>query len=630
MSGIVGVVKTREQNVERDLLLRLTKSMSDRGPDDQQIWADGVIGFGHASLRTTFEASTERQPLTFNGLIWLVADARIDGRSELIQKLESHFGHKLSFPDSRQDPNDAELILHAYHAWGDQCVEHLLGDFSFAIWDSDKRQLFCARDHFGVKPFYYSALGTEFLFSNTIRCLRLHPSVSSRLNEKALGDFLLFDMNYDLSTTVFADIQRLPPAHTLTYSPDKEARLNRYWSLPVDGCIRYRRSRDYLDHFKDLLQAATEDRLRTDRVGVYMSGGLDSTSIAATANTALRRKGSVYDFQAYTIVYENLIPDDERQFAELVAETLGIKINVFTADDYRVFERHDERIMWRSEPIAEPFMAGSVDQYGQIAQQARVLLSGYGPDAVLSTHFPAHHRGLWQARKRWRVLSDLIGYWFWNHHLPPIGVRTFLRQTLRGRRVSQQRKLPGWLNPDFVLRMRLQERYEEINAEETPRHLRHPAGYNALARPFWPFLFERDNEDLSRWALEPRYPFFDVRLVSYFLAIPVVRWCTDKRLLREAMKGILPEEVRVRRKTPLGSDVLSARIRRGDSIFHNGNAIPELKRYVIHPPNTSLYAQDSDELWCDVRLQSFYDWMSQTLGAEYGFEAPGKHHYAGV
>lgn len=628
MSGIVGVVKSGGQNVERDLLLHLTKSMSDRGPDDQRIWADGRVGFGHASLRTTYEAFTERQPLTFDGLIWLVADARIDGRPALIEKLGSQFGQKLSFPDSRQHPNDAELILHAYHAWGDQCVEHLLGDFSFAIWDSRKRELFCARDHFGVKPFYYSALGTEFLFSNTLRCLRLHPSVSSRFNEKALGDFLLFDMNYDLSTTVFADIQRLPPAHTLRYSPGNEARVDRYWTLPVDGRIRYRSSRDYLDHFKELLQSATEDRLRTDRIGVYMSGGLDSTSIAATANTALRRNGSVYDFQAYTIVYENLIPDDERQFAELVAETLGIKIKFFTADDYRVFDRHDDRNMWRSEPTPEPFMAGAADQYREIAHQARVLLSGQGPDAVLSTHFPAHHRGLLRARKRWRILTDLIGYWFWNHRLPPIGLRTFLRQTLRGQRILQQRSLPGWLNPDFVTRMRLQERYEEISAEQTPRHLRHPAGYNVLSRPFWPFLFERDDADLSRWALEPRYPFFDVRLVSYFLAIPVVRWCIDKRLLREAMKGILPEEVRVRRKTPLQSDVLSARIRRGDSVFHHDNAIPQLKTYVIHPPST--YSQDPDELWGDVRLQNFYDWMSQTLGAEHEFEVRGRHHYAGV
>ena len=116
---------------------------------------------------------------------------------------------------------DVELILQAYLRWGDDCVQHLLGDFAFGIWDDRHQRLFCARDHFGVKPFYYSQVGDCLLFSNTIACLRQHSQVSSKLNDRTVGDVLLFDLNYDVTTTIFADIQRLPPAHTLTWSSER-------------------------------------------------------------------------------------------------------------------------------------------------------------------------------------------------------------------------------------------------------------------------------------------------------------------------------------------------------------------------------------------------------------------------
>src|SRR5262249_55055141 len=149
-------------------------------------------------LRTTWEAETERQPLTLDGKLWLIADARIDGRAELIAELEAKLRRKVRFRESGNGtgperlPNDAELILLAYEAWGEDCGAHLIGDFVFAIWDSGERRLFCGRDHFGVKLFYYALVGKTFVFSNTLECLRLHPLVSDNLNEVAIGDYLLF------------------------------------------------------------------------------------------------------------------------------------------------------------------------------------------------------------------------------------------------------------------------------------------------------------------------------------------------------------------------------------------------------------------------------------------------------
>ena len=223
MSGIAGVFHLDGRPVDRALIEAMTDSIAFRGPDGQQVWTGGCVAFGHSLLKTTFEAETESQPASMDGQVWITADARIDGRDDLAREL--------GLPPAALSRPDCELIIHAYARWGEACVEHLLGDFAFAIWDARARKLFCARDHFGIKPFYYAHLGSAFAFSNTLNCVREHPTVSDELNEQAIADFLVFDYNHEIATTTFADIRRLPPAHTLVVTSGGVV-VRRYWSLP--------------------------------------------------------------------------------------------------------------------------------------------------------------------------------------------------------------------------------------------------------------------------------------------------------------------------------------------------------------------------------------------------------------
>src|ERR1044071_564717 len=144
MSGIVGMVNLDGAPIDRELLSQCTDFLSYRGPDAQHVWIDRNVGLGHTLLRTTYESETESQPVTLDGKVWLISDARIDARAELLKNLPSSL-------ISKHDPNDAELILYAYQAWGEDCIQHFIGDFVFAIWDSSRQRLFCARDHLGVK-----------------------------------------------------------------------------------------------------------------------------------------------------------------------------------------------------------------------------------------------------------------------------------------------------------------------------------------------------------------------------------------------------------------------------------------------------------------------------------------------
>lgn len=179
MSGIVGIVNLDGAPVDPALLRRMTEDLAPRGPDAQQIWIEQNVGFGHTLLRATWESALEHQPHTRDGQTCIVADCRVDGRDDLIRELATH-GCAVA-----KDAPDPDLILHAYDVWQEQCLDHLLGDFSFAIWDARRRTLFCGRDHFGVKPFLYVRTDRCFIFSNDLSCLRLHPAVSSELDDVA-------------------------------------------------------------------------------------------------------------------------------------------------------------------------------------------------------------------------------------------------------------------------------------------------------------------------------------------------------------------------------------------------------------------------------------------------------------
>ena len=599
MSGIVGIVDVDGAPIDTDLLRRMVCSLAFRGPDHQAIWIDRRVGLGHALLRTANEASCEQQPLSLDGA-WITADARLDRRADLVHQLKSR-GR-----DPLDSSTDAELILHAYRAWGDGFVEYLHGDFAFAIWDPRERRLFCARDRVGVKPFYYAHVDRAFVFSNTLDCVRQHPRVGCVLNEVAIGDFLVFGFNQDPATTAFAGVRRLSPAHTLTCE-DGEVRLARYWSLPTDGRIRYGRAHDYVDHFTEILQEAVGDRLRTDRVGVWMSGGLDSTSIAAMARRLLPHGRDDVELRAHTIVYDSLIPDEERQFAELAAGALRMPASCFAADRYLPFDGWKELHPFTPEPTDDPFLRMRTDHLKDIASHGRVLLCGEGGDELLWRSYVVDLFGRMPILELGRdVARSLIGY----GRRPGGGIRAKLRTSLRPRGFKTA-PYPVWLNGAFATRVNLRARWEEAHAVPAQEHPLRPEAYRRLGPASWSWYFEWGDPGATRIPVECRYPFMDVRLVEYLLAIPPLPWFIDKLLLREAMRGILPDRVRLRPKAPLAGDPLVAHLRRrGVTWQHDFQPAPELLQWVDTTAIPTLPGSSGgSDPWRDLRPICLNYWL---------------------
>jgi asparagine synthase (glutamine-hydrolysing) len=557
MSGIVGLYSYDGGPAAEPLLARMTDAMAFRGPDARRTWAHGPVGLGHTLLKTTWESERERQPCKLPHVlddVWIVADARIDGRDELAHEL-------VDLPDTASRVNasnavDCELILHAYHAWGEDCVSHLVGDFAFAIWDSRVRRLFCARDHFGVKPFYYAQDRNTFAFSNTLNCLRLHPAVSDELNELAVADFLLFELNQDLGTTTFADVRRLPPAHTLTVS-EMGVRLRRYWKLRTNEHM-FRRSIEYVERFEELFLASVRDRVRTCRVAALMSGGLDSPSIVATAKRVARESATPLTIHAHTMVYDRLMPDRERHYSGLVADYLGIPIHYLPVDDYRFFDRWDRPDLPRPEPTSGALELMERDFFARAASTARVAFSGDGGDAVQCPP-QGYLAALLKRGRLGTVARSALHLWRSTGRIPRLGIRFTIGQML-GTWKRECVPYPEWLNPDFEHEYQLRERWQSSHARNAQSEI-HPRGEARafLEQPYWTFWFEMQEPGATREALEIRYPFFDIRLLDFMLGIPPIPWYVEKNILRVAMTGQLPHEVRVRPKTPLVSDGYSER-----------------------------------------------------------------------
>jgi asparagine synthase (glutamine-hydrolysing) len=628
MSGIAGVLHRNGAPAERGLLQAMAQFLSFRGPDARDVWTSGSVGLAHTMLRTTRESLNERQPATLDGRFTITADVRLDARDDLREKIEKA-GAKIT-----RVVTDPELILHAYSLWAEECVHHLRGDFAFALWDARRQLLFCARDHFGIKPFYYANFPRQFLFSNTLDCLRAHPDVSTALNHAAIADFLLFGLNCDAGTTTYRDIRRLPPAHTLTVAPDS-LWVRRYWSPPADGRIRYRRGDEYVEHFQLLLQQAVSDRLRADRAGIFLSGGLDSGAVAATAREVSRNSASPQkdpdpsipsvDLRAYTVAYETLLADPETSYARSTAQFLRIPVRVLPADSLRPFARGEDSGVSYPEPVDDPLFAGLFEEFRVISRDCRVILSGEGNDNLMHFEMWPHLRDLLRNGRWLAAFSDAFSY---------LQVRRFPWRGLLHRTKAffgtdpYAPVFPRWFAPAFARRMNLEARWKECSHLSGPFvHPLLPKAHASLALPHWSYLFEQEEPGVTRLPVEVRYPFLDLRIVNFLLALPPFPYLFEKMILREAMIGRLPEKVRTRPKTPLGVDPLALALGRYGAEGLDGIEFDDEIRQFVDPSALEPLADFTEGEALSVRFRPLClnFWLQSVRRTRYNFLAEARN-----
>jgi asparagine synthase (glutamine-hydrolysing) len=552
MSGFAGIVRSDEGTPDAPLLQQMAERLAFRGPDATQVWTRPGAGFCFTLLRTGPSPQAPTQPCSLDGRLWLLGDVRLDGREELLAELEQNGGEQVS-PNTTNE----ELILRAWRQWSEKSLEKLCGNFSFALWDAQTKQLWCLRDLLGVRPFFYAHVARQVIFSNTLDVLRLSADVSADLDPQFIGDFLLQSWCPDAERSVFRDIRRLPAGHLLTFS-EGHVRVCRYASLPIEEPLLLKREEEYLEQFRAHLERAVRDRVPHGPTAVFMSGGLDSTSIAATAKRVHARRSEPPCLRAFTVDSTPLFEDQEGAFATLAAQHIGIPLQILHTAPWLPFARWDELGVRAPEPTAEPFFAMHLEHYRRAGQHARVALTGDGGDDVLTGRAWPHLVYLFRGGRIGNIAAIFGGYVLRHGTLPPlrVGLRARLRRWLGHREESPA--YPAWLEPSFEKQFHLRDRWRELQQPPKAEHPLHSDGYASLTGSFWPSIYENEDAGWTGAAVETRAPLLDQRLLRFLLRLPPVPWCMNKHLLREAMRGLLPEEVRLRRKTPLHGDPLLA------------------------------------------------------------------------
>ncbi|OCC15630.1 Asparagine synthetase (glutamine-hydrolyzing) [Dissulfuribacter thermophilus] len=567
MSAIAGICYWDGRDVAREELLAMAKALAHRGPDGKNIWHKGPIGLVHLMLHTTPESLNERLPLEdkATGLV-ITSDARIDNREELLESLGVKGREASQMPDS-------ELILKAYKKWGRKCPERLLGDFAFAIWDSRERTLFCARDHMGVKPFYYYASRDFFAFSTEIKGLLALNNVSRRINEVRIADFLAAIV-LDNESTFWRSILRLPPAHFCVIRNgifEKGA----YWQLPSEPKKHIKRDSEYAEEFRHIFTEAVRCRLRSAfPLGSYLSGGLDSSSIVCVAAELYEKKG-IDGPHVFSGIFDEIAQCDERKYFMPVVERYNLPTTFVYADRLEPLAELEKMLNEQDEPFFAPHIFMSRALLGLARENGfRIMLDGHDGDNTVSygtgllLELAGDFKWLKLAKECYCLTDGSlhealeIAYVAIRRRCVPLSIKCMakvVRQILHifkaeRQKESQELIKPPWhniLNDEFIKKTGLIERWRDFKKNDPYRGDREFERHRrALYQPFMPYGLEVLDRCVSNFGIEARYPYFDKRLIEFCLDLPArlkLHRGLNRYIVRFALKDILPESIRKRK-----------------------------------------------------------------------------------
>lgn len=554
MSGIAGVFHLDGCPADLTALHRMGEALAWRGPDGIGYWHSGPVGFAHAQFCTTPESLQEKQPLCSPGAgLCLTFDGRIDNRDEILQALRSD---GTFLPDN----TDPALLLAAYRLWGTDCLQRIVGDFAFALWDQARRILWCARDHIGIRPFYYVHSPKLFLFSSDIQSLLTNPSVSQAVNEGMAAEYLARTIT-SRAETLYRDIQRLPSSSTLTLTCDGKFRLASWWR-PDFNLIRYRSDEEYGEHFTQLLNQSVAARMRSHGGwACQLSGGLDSSTVAVTAQALLDLSGSAQRVQTFSTASPGK-PWDESEYIAETVRFANLKSQCLPpgAPELNQFR---ETARWSRDfpdyPNGSPMLGGIYQTAATMG--IRVILTGQGGNDLLEGRLP--HLLDYAVQGRWQHLAK-IGKADWEIHQNHGSWQVFILRKLISESAPSavqmwrtRRRLVGksFLSAQLLRRTQLSERLHVNPRPDVPgipsyvqRDIFHilQSGIEAHSQ-------EQIDLHSTRSGIEERHPFFDRRMVEFCLRLPEEqrqRGIAWKWVLRTAMRARLPAMVLTRTAQP--------------------------------------------------------------------------------
>lgn len=534
MCGIVGIVSFVQQPIEEHRLRRMMQVIKHRGPNDEGIYLQDNVGLGHVRLSILDLSMAGHQPMQDEtGRYTIVLNGEIYNFIELREQLEKVGVEFVS-------NSDTEVLLKGYIYYGQEVLDKLNGMFAFAIYDAERKELFAARDRFGVKPFYYYQSDKEFIFASEIPAILEIYGRKNRANETAVFDYLAFNRTDQTEDTFFEGVKKLQHGHSLVI---KEGKLSISCWYNLRERVQGKRLQSDEKEFLNLLEDSIRIRLRSDvPVGVCLSGGLDSSSIVSIISERLKHP----EVNTFSAVYESKYRADESEFINLYKDKLP---NMhFTYPTYRsLFEDLNSFIACHAEPVPS---TGPYAQYCTMrlaGQHVTVTLDGQGADEELGGYhyfYGLYYKSLLKRLKLITLIKEMVKYVAF--HRSSYALQTFVYFLLPNKlRVKARVNERGYLLPEFANRFQNSVIADNLYGSKSMQ--------DALINHFeykLEHLLKWDDRNSMQFSVESRTPFLDYRLVEYLLKTEDSAKIKDgytKSLLRRSMKGLLPDRIRLRR-----------------------------------------------------------------------------------
>ena len=560
MCGIAGILEFgRDTRANPAALREMCRAITHRGPDDEGFYTDGAVGIGMRRLSIVDVAGGHQPISNEDGTLWIVFNGEIYNHLALREQLIAR-GHRYS------THSDTETIIHLFEEYGADCVQHLRGMFAFAIWNRNTKTLFIARDRLGIKPLYYKLSPERLLFGSEIKAVFAHGGVRPEFNRAALPEYLAFGY-LSAEESCYNGILKLLPGHTMTVAPDGTANIRQYWDLDASTTHESRDENHYVQTYRELLEGAVQSHLMSDvPLGVFLSGGVDSSAVAALM-TKLRRE-SVETFSVgYTEQTYSELP-----FARTVSDHIHSRHHeVFVSED-DFFGSLPHLIWHEDEPIVWP---SSVSLYF-VARLARervtVVLTGEGADETLAGYtryaFTLKNAAMDRAYRSMvpsfarRGLRDAIA----TSSLLSATLRRKLEHTFLAKDGNSWASFyfdnffsafgaaeqNGLLTADFAQEAAPSTAYNNVLAfwEHSSGEMLQRLLYTDIKTYLVELLMKQDNMSMAA-SIESRVPFLDHVLVEFATRIPredQIQGLAGKGVLKKAVQDLLPHSILYRPK----------------------------------------------------------------------------------
>jgi len=527
MCGISGQYCLKDSKPDLDLLNKMSDKLHHRGPDTSGIYTDNKVGLSHKRLGIIDLSENARQPMTNeNNTIQLVYNGEIYNTPTLRDELIK-LGHKF------KSRSDTEVIVHSYEEWGMECVHKFNGMWAFALWDIKKQLLFCSRDRFGIKPFYYTFTKDAFLFASEIKALLVHPDVGKIPNDEAVSIFLAYGIQDHDYITMFDNIYQLQPSHNMIVNENDEICFQqvKYWDLDITSDIKIK----YFDNnedevcriFGNLIDQSIKLHLQSDvPIGTCLSGGMDSSTIVKF----IEAQKCVGKQKTFSAVFPNNKEFDEGKYIrDIISDSqIDYYITVPTVEDLL---KNIENIIYIQD---EPF--GSLSIYAQYcvmrsaSGKVKVLLDGQGADELMAGYIGYQYTYILTLLSDYHYFTALkeFFYSFKYHYKYYMYSRDQIKT--RRERLKVLKIIP--VNPI--------NRYKgKLN-----KILHDELFYNNL-----PALLHYEDRNAMAFSIESRVPYLDIGIVKFLSVMPYnqkIKNGMTKIILRNTIKGIVPESIRNR------------------------------------------------------------------------------------